>query len=206
MPGAKSDPRTNLTEKRERFCVLYVTDEDNRGNATDCYELAFKPKRATRKTINELASRLLADLKIQARIQELREAVAEKAIITSAEVIQIAAHMARVKISDYYNEDGTLKLPHEWTEEMKHSASSLKVFEKYDGTGESTELSGCLKELKLWDKNVAVDRLFKHFGLYKKDNEQQQPPEADLTVDDMARAVALMLAEAARKGKKKQPA
>jgi len=180
MPRSKVDPQTGLTEKQEKFCVLYVTDKDLRGNGTDCYLEAFKPKRAKRKSVNELASRLLSDIKIQSRIKALREQVAEKAAISAAEVLEIAGHLARVKLADFYDEEGKIKPPSEWTDEMKHAAASLKTFEEYEGRGENREFVGFVRELKLWDKNSALDRLFKHFGLFEKDNKQKTDPIRDL--------------------------
>jgi len=172
MPCAKVDPNTGLTEKKERFCVLYVTDEKLRGNGTDCYFQAFKPKNAKRKTINERASRLLANSKVQARIKNLRDDVADKSCMSVAELLKIAADMARCKLSDFYNDDGNIKPPSEWTDEMKTAAASLKTFEEYEGRGDARELTGHVRELKLWDKNDAVDRLFKYHGLFEKDREQ----------------------------------
>lgn len=180
MPRAKVDPQTGLTEKQEKFCVLYVTDKDLRGNGTDCYLEVFKPKKAKRKTINERASRFLAESKIQARIKALREQVAEKATISAAEVLEIAGHLARAKLADFYNEEGNIKPPSEWTEEMKHAAASLKTFEEYEGRGESRELVGFVRELKTWDKNSALDRLFKHFGLFEEHNKQVTDPVREL--------------------------
>ena len=185
MPGARNNPETGLTEKQEKFCVLYVTGGENAdsnlvGNGTACYRATFNPKRAKDKTINEKASRLLAGSKIQARLTALRDSVAEKAVITQAEVLKIAASLARAKLSDFYDEAGNIKPPSQWTDEMKFAAASLKTFEEYEGRGENSELSGSVRELKLWDKNAALERLFKYFGMFEKDNHQKPNPIKEL--------------------------
>ncbi len=67
-----------LTEKQERFCTFYVEC----GNATEAYRRAYEPRGASAKTINEKASRMFAMGKIQARLEELRAPVRERAQLT----------------------------------------------------------------------------------------------------------------------------
>lgn len=169
--------KDGLTERQERFCLLYVTGEDGiAGNGTACYRAAFNVAHCKPTTIHCRASEMLAKPAIQKRLTALREAVAEKACITSAEVLEIAANMARAAtLAEFYNDDGSLKPPGEWTPAMKMAAAQLKTFEEYEGHGEDRKLVGFSKEIKIWDRNPAVERLFKHFGLFKKDNEQTKP-------------------------------
>lgn len=164
---------------------MYITggeecDKELIGNGTACYREAYKPKRATTKTINEQASHLLALPKIQTRIQALRNAVADRAVMSQAEVMQIAAHMARATLADFYDESGALKLPSEWTEEMRHAAAGLKTHDLFEGRGDARVKIGEVREIKMADKNAAVERWFKHFGLYEKDNKQKTDPVRDL--------------------------
>lgn len=185
MPRAHIDKTTGMTEKQERFCVLYVTGgEDNEpeliGNGSACYRIAFSPRTATAKSINERASRLLANRKIQARIKLLRDTIAERAGMTRTEIMKIAAHMARATLADFYDESGALKLPSEWTDEMRHAAAGLKTHDLFEGHGDERVKVGEVKELRLCDKNAAVDRWFKHFGLYEKDNKQKSDPITQL--------------------------
>lgn len=179
MARSKPDPVTGLTERQERFCVLYITggeggDKELIGNATACYRVAFRPKKAKTKTINEQASHLLALSKIQTRIQSLRNAVAERAVMSRAEIMAIAAHMARGTLDQFYDENHNLRPVSEWTEEMRHTAGGLEINEIFEGSGQERKSVGFAKKLKLNDKNAAVDRWFKHFGLYEKDNEQSR--------------------------------
>jgi len=181
----RRDPETGLTQQQEKFCVLYVTggktgDKKLIGNGSACYREAFNPKKATDKSINELASRLMADVKMASRLKTLREQVAEKAVITRGEVLEIAAHLVRAKLADFYDDAGKIKPTSDWTEEMKYAAASLKTFEEFTGYGEKRELAGYVREFKLWDKNVALDRLFKHFGMFEKDNKQKTDPISEL--------------------------
>lgn len=59
-----------LTEKQERFCREYLLCG---GNASEAYRRAFDAKKMKPETIWSNACRLLADNKVTARIEELRE-------------------------------------------------------------------------------------------------------------------------------------
>lgn len=176
--------KDGLTEQQERFCLLYVTGEDGiAGNGTACYRAAFNVAHCKPTTIHCRASEMLAKPAIQKRLAALREAVAEKACITQAEVLEIAANMVRAAtLADFYTDDGKIKPPSEWTPAMKMAAASLKTFEEFEGRGEDRELVGFVRELRIWDRNPAVDRLFKFFGLFKKDNEQSKPAGATVVI------------------------
>jgi len=65
-----------LTERQERFCLLYV----EHGNATEAYRQSYKAEGMKCKTINEAASRLLKNSKVAARIAAVR-ANAEHAVV-----------------------------------------------------------------------------------------------------------------------------
>ncbi len=67
-----------LTEKQERFSLAYLET----GNASEAYRRSYSPKKMAAKTVNEEASRLMADPKIAARITELRQPAVEKAQYT----------------------------------------------------------------------------------------------------------------------------
>ncbi len=165
--------------------MSYITggpngDKELIGNATACYKLAFRPKKQKPATINNNAYKQLKLDEIQTRIVSLRNVVAEKAVMSEAEILKIAGHMARATLADFYNEDGSLKLPSEWTEEMSHAAAGLKTHDLFEGYGEEREKIGEVREIKLIDKNQAVERWFKHFGLYAKDNKQKGDPIREL--------------------------
>ena len=59
---------TELTQRQEDFCLHFVQSD----NASEAYRKAFDAPRASAKSINERASRLMATDKIKARIEEIR--------------------------------------------------------------------------------------------------------------------------------------
>jgi phage terminase small subunit len=69
----KPTTKKTVSEKQEHFCQLMVGGKN--GTASDCYRLAYNATKMKKKTINEAASRLMADSKVIARIEELRAPV-----------------------------------------------------------------------------------------------------------------------------------
>ena len=57
-----------LTRRQEIFCEYVV----NGKTYSDAYREAYNPKKASNKTINEKASRLMAEDKIRARVESMR--------------------------------------------------------------------------------------------------------------------------------------
>jgi len=77
--GVKATKKTvsvNLTAKEEKFCQLMAGGVS--GNASDCYRIAYNPKNATKKSINEMSAKLTRKVKLVSRIAELRAPVIKK--------------------------------------------------------------------------------------------------------------------------------
>jgi hypothetical protein len=77
-PQTGSRAAGGLTQRQEAFCLAFIET----GNASESYRRAYKPKRSSAKTVNEEASRLLADPKVSTRVAELREGAAKNAGLT----------------------------------------------------------------------------------------------------------------------------
>ena len=67
-----------LTDKEELFCRTYY---ENGGNATAAYLVMVPNSKAKPESINEMASRMLANVKVSSRIAELK---AQAAVVASA--------------------------------------------------------------------------------------------------------------------------
>ena len=67
-----------LTEKQEKFCLVYVET----GNASEAYRQAYDAENMKATTINRKAKEVMDNGKIQARLQELRAPAVEKALLT----------------------------------------------------------------------------------------------------------------------------
>ncbi|UXZ59905.1 terminase small subunit [Burkholderia multivorans] len=82
MAGTKS-----LTQKQEEFCLAYIET----GNATEAYRRSYDASRMNSASVNRKAKELLDNVKIAARIAELRAPVVERAQIT------LEQHLADLK-------------------------------------------------------------------------------------------------------------
>jgi len=77
-----------LTPKQEKFALAVASGKTQ----SDAYREAFNVRPTTKpETVNQQASRLMADRNISARVEELRKPIANKAMIT------LESHIERLK-------------------------------------------------------------------------------------------------------------
>ena len=79
-----------ITGKQEKFCQAIIQGH----NQSEAYRLAYGVKKATAKTINERASRLMANSKVVARVAELRAPAVKKAQRSYGDWLQRVEDMA----------------------------------------------------------------------------------------------------------------
>lgn len=155
-----------LTAKQEAFCIAYLEC----GNASKAYRQVYSIKNMSDASIHVAASRLLANAKITLRLQELRQPAIEAAQVTVEKVLQEAARLAFADVRKLYRPDGTLIPIHELDDDIAAAITGVDVVESGDKV--------LTKKYKLADKNAAIERLFKHLGMYERDNQQQVDPLA----------------------------
>lgn len=106
----------DLTAKQEAFCLAYLET----GNATEAYRRVYNVGKTTEKSINELASRQLKNVKVASRLAFLRAPIVEAAQLTVESHLKrlselskaaedegkysaaVTAEMARGKVSGFY--------------------------------------------------------------------------------------------------------
>lgn len=164
--------RQELTQKQELFCLAYIET----GNASEAYRQAYNTAKMKPETINEAASRLIADRKVTTRIGELRQAVAVKVVATEARVIEELARIGLFDPGELFAEDGSLLPIKNMPPEVRAAIASIEV-EEIDADG---KVIGRVKKVKLWDKNSAADKLLRHLGAYERDNRQRLGVLSDL--------------------------
>lgn len=166
-----------LTIKQENFCLAYVET----GNASEAYRRAYPVSRKWKdETLWPRASRLLADCKVDARIKELRAATVEAGVMSAADALLEASRLARFDIRKLYRGDGSPIPIHELDEETARCLAGVDIQEIYAGSGDERVFIGLTKKYKIHDKNSALEKLFKHHGLYERDNRQKTDPIAEL--------------------------
>ena len=73
-----------LTAKQEKFVQNIIEGM----NQSDAYRNSYSTKRMADKTIHENASRLMADSKVAARLQELRDQIMKPSIMSAQERLE----------------------------------------------------------------------------------------------------------------------
>ena len=154
-----------LTPQREKFAVEVASGKQS---LSDAYRAAFNAARMKPETINEAASRLMADSKVAARVKALQAEVANRATLNAADILMELKKLAHSDISNIMDETGRVKLPHELDPQTRAAVASFKI----DEFGRI--------EYKFWPKNNAIDMAMKHLGLFEKDNKQKSDPLVDL--------------------------
>ncbi|MEW5709819.1 MAG: terminase small subunit [Pseudomonadota bacterium] len=158
-------------QKWERFAREYMIDH----NATRAYKAAgYQPKND--RVAEACASRLLSSDKVQALIAEFSREVAEKLELKTEDVLREAMRIAFCDPRRLFDERGRLLHPTRWPDEIAAAVASVEVVEESAGRGGERELVCYSKKVKLWDKNSALEKLFKHLGLFEKDNAQKTDP------------------------------
>ncbi len=159
-----------LTPKQEAFSNEYLIDL----NATQAAIRAGYSE----KTANEQGSRLLANVKVAARIQELKNKRSERTRINADWLLTRLADEAEADIADLYDErSGALKPVHMWPPIWRKGlVAGVEVDQQYayidgdkvpDGVVTKIKLSDRIKRLELIGRHVDVaafqDRI-KHEG------------------------------------------
>lgn len=72
----------NLTTKQEKFCITYVTEGCS---LSDAYRAAYNCEKMKPESVNRKAVELMANGKVSARINELREEARHNAVVTVEE-------------------------------------------------------------------------------------------------------------------------
>lgn len=160
-----------LTPKQEKFAQLVVKLD----NAAEAYRQAYDASKSTDSTVYTKASHLMSNGKIAARVRELRDAVADRSLISKERVLKEVSRIAFFDIRKIFNEDGTLKRVIDLDDDTAAAIGSIEAIQ----IGDDGQLV-ITKKIKAGDKNPALEKLMKHLGLYELDNKQKTDPVAEL--------------------------
>ena len=159
----KTNP-AQLTLKQERFANEYCVDL----NATAAYIRAGYNARGN--SAEAAASRLLSNVKVRQLIQEREKKRVNKCEVTTENLLREASAIAFSDIRKLFNRDGSPKRIQEIDDATAAAISSIEVGEMTSGG----KVTGRFCKIRLWDKNSAQDRLFRHLRLFDKENNSQQ--------------------------------
>lgn len=112
---------STLKPKQEKFAQLYV----DLGNASEAYRQAYDSK-AEPDSVHVNASKLLSDTKVSLRVQELQEALEEKALWRRINSLQVLSEIALdgEKDSDRVSAVKAINAMHGWDKQVIDLKSS----------------------------------------------------------------------------------
>lgn len=151
-----------MTEQVKRFCDRYF--ETLNGTQSAIYA-GFSEKTATVQ-----ASQMLATKEVEEYLSNLRGIMAEKTGISQQKILNELGRIAFADIRKFYQGENELIPVCDLGDDEAAALASLKTFEeRVPGTD---IIAGFNKEIKLYDKLGAIEKLMKHLGMFEKDNEQ----------------------------------
>jgi phage terminase small subunit len=141
-----------LTPREQVFVSQYLIDLNGKRAAT---EAGYKPD-----TAEVTASRMLKKPHVKEAIAAAQAVGFVQARIKADDILQGYAAVAFADITDYLNEDGSLKPISQWPKAGGKLIAKVKTKRIMEGTKEAETV-----EIQLWDKIGALNSLAKHFGL-----------------------------------------
>ncbi|RUL12423.1 terminase small subunit [Proteus mirabilis] len=156
-----------LNDKQEMFCREYLIDL----NATQAAIRAGYSE----KTANAQASRLLVNVNIQNRIQELKSNRNERVEVDADYVLKRLVEIDQMDVLDILNESGDLKPVRDWPKAWRTTLSGLDVMSISTGE-EGTD--ALLKKIKWPDKVKNLELLGKHVKVQAFKEQIEQKVEA----------------------------
>jgi phage terminase small subunit len=149
-----------LTPQQEKFAQEVGSGK----SLSEAYRAAYKVGKSKPETVNDSASKLMANPLITQRVAKIQADAADKAGLDASAILLELKKLAHSDIAGIMTPEGRVKLPHELDPQTRAAVSSFKI----DEYGRI--------EYKFWPKNAAIDMAMKHLGLFDKDNKQKTDP------------------------------
>lgn len=173
-----------LSPKQERFVAEYLVDL----NATQAaIRAGYSPK-----TAQEQSSRLLSNVIIQKAVQERRQQHQTNTGLTVERVLTEAMRLAFFDIRKLTDAEGNPIPINQLDDDTAAAIQGLELATERSRDEDGSET--VVRKYKVADKNAALERLFKHLGLFQKDNDQNNPAKALQALMDMVDGSKLPLA------------
>jgi phage terminase small subunit len=157
-----------LTLKQERFCLEYLIDL----NAT---QAAIRAGYSA-KTAEQVGYQLLQKSSVSAYIADKSAKTQEKTGITIERVLIEAAGLAFFDVRKLVDASGNPIPIHKLDDQTAKAIQGLEVDTLKGADADGNPI--IRTKYKIADKNAALEKLFKHLGLFKRDNEQANSANA----------------------------
>jgi len=149
-------------------------------NATRAYRAAY-PRCTNNTTASVNGWKLLRIAKVQARIAQLATKAAANIGLSLERTLLEAARLAFSDIRKLFHEDGSLKAPHELDADTAAALVCADVKQILGGKSGARQTVRQRTRVKMVDKNPALERLMKHFDLYKDRQRTERRPDSRVT-------------------------
>lgn len=186
-PAAKPKPhikagtsKAAAAARKAAFVEAYI---QNGGNGTQAAISAGYSARRARQTAAELVTNRDISAKIDERRRQATEKAQEKTELTVEGVLLELRRIVHADPRNFFDEAGNLRPIKDLDDDAIAALAGFEVTEEFAGRGEDRESIGYTKKVKFWDKNAAIEKAMKYFGLFEKDNRQRSPLEG-FTNDD----------------------
>lgn len=148
-----------LSPAHQHFVDEYILDF----NGTRAY-LAIPGTDCTERAASVAATRLLGKTNVQRAVQERIAAAGKRAglEVTKERILLELSRLAFFDIRKLYNDDGSMKAPHELDDDTAAALSSIETVELTAGEG---VVVGHAKKPRAADKKASLELLMKHMGM-----------------------------------------
>lgn len=150
----------NANERYRLFAAAYVAN--GRNGAKAAREAGYSAHSAA-----ATATKLLKIPAIAEEVDRLGKAALGKFTMTAESVLGQLSAIIHFDIRKLFDENGAMKRICDLDDETAAALSSVEVDELSAGYGKEKESIGETKKIKAFDKNSAIEKGMKHFGLLK---------------------------------------
>ena len=167
MASARRSEQTesSLAPRQQNFVDEYLKDL----NATQAAIRAGYSK----KTAAVQAARLLTNVQISKAVALARDKQQTRTGISADRALKEAARLAFFDIRKLCDAAGNPIPIQDLDDDTAAAIQGLELSTEKDGEGFTT-----VRKYKIADKNSALERVFKHLGLFERDNDQTNPASA----------------------------
>jgi phage terminase small subunit len=155
-----------LTAKQAAFVQEYLIDLNATGAARRAGYSA--------KTANEQGARLLTNVSVYSHIQAAMKEREKRTHITQDRVLQELARLAFSDLRKAFNDDGTLKKPHDWDDDTAAAMAGVDTSTTAIG-GAEDPATLTTKKVKVFDKSTALTLAMRHLGMLNDKLELTMP-------------------------------
>ena len=148
--AGRSRTELGLTSRQEAFARAMVQGRSQ----TDAYRSAYPTSLSWKQQhVWSAASELAALPKVRRRVADLRRVAADNVQIDASVILEQAWRLALSDIRNLMHDDGRVKVPSELDAATAAAVESFQI-DEYGRV-----------RYKMWDKNAALNQLFRYLGL-----------------------------------------